>query len=175
MVRSALPFLTESLRRLRPVVSRCVCQSAPVCALVVPVCCERGLVYEFFCARGRCRETSTRLLVHRRRVMTTLFALAAAHGSLLEAATRTSPVLRQVAQRLLWRRTALENGACLCTALVASHLCHWQFSCRRTLLLRAGPRDRGCAFGRREGDGAVCKGRPQQHLGLSRLHLGCTS
>ena len=24
-------------------VSRCVCQSAPVCALVVPVCCERGL------------------------------------------------------------------------------------------------------------------------------------
>ena len=23
--------------------SRCVCQSAPVCALVVPVCCERGL------------------------------------------------------------------------------------------------------------------------------------
>ncbi|EOD41027.1 hypothetical protein EMIHUDRAFT_108212 [Emiliania huxleyi CCMP1516] len=43
--------------------------------------------------------------------MTTLFALAAAHGSLLEAATRTSPVLRQVAQRLLWRRMALENGA----------------------------------------------------------------
>ena len=24
-------------------VSLCVCQSAPVCALVVPVCCERGL------------------------------------------------------------------------------------------------------------------------------------
>jgi len=30
-------------------VSRCVCQSAPVRALVVPVCCERGLSQEFFC------------------------------------------------------------------------------------------------------------------------------
>ena len=27
-------------------VSRCVCQSAPVRALVVPVCCERGLYFE---------------------------------------------------------------------------------------------------------------------------------
>ena len=27
-------------------VSRCVCQSAPVCALVVPVCCERGLYFK---------------------------------------------------------------------------------------------------------------------------------
>ena len=29
-----------------PVVSRCVCQSAPVRALVVPVCCERGLYFK---------------------------------------------------------------------------------------------------------------------------------
>ena len=27
-------------------VSRCVCQSAPVRALVVPVCCERGLYFK---------------------------------------------------------------------------------------------------------------------------------
>ena len=34
-------------------VSLCVCQSAPVCALVVPVCCERGLYLKnSFCGRA---------------------------------------------------------------------------------------------------------------------------
>ena len=33
-------------------VSLCVCQSAPVCALVVPVCCERGLCFKNSFLRG---------------------------------------------------------------------------------------------------------------------------
>ena len=49
-------------------VSRCVCQSAPVRALVVPVCCERGLYLKnsFSTAPGECfdelREAHTQLV-----------------------------------------------------------------------------------------------------------------
>ena len=44
-------------------VCRCVCQSAPVCAPVVPVCCERGLTSKIFSNKSKHRKNPSTVFV----------------------------------------------------------------------------------------------------------------